>query len=151
MKKIAFYFLLCLTVIGTAFANPNEWTSRYGMGLSEYMIKDHQHQKIKISCNTGAGNHFDHYVVFSDGHNEYQNTDSKFPLSFLFNDSLQVTPVGTTKWQKGATAWNTFKNNIATARKIEVFVHNRQVAIFHPDNSSIRNIAQEIKGCEALL
>lgn len=150
MKKTALFFLLCPMSIGTCLANSQEWTSRYEMGLSEYKIQTYDHQKIKISCNTTAGSNFDHYVTFSDGKHNYQNTDSKFPLSFKFDNALHITPLGTTNWRQGATAWNTFKNHIATARKIEVFINGMKAADFTPDTTSILNIAQEIKGCEAL-
>lgn len=138
------------SMMNLAHAAPHIWSSGFGMGFSEYSIENEQQQKLKVSCNTGAGQNFDHSATFIDNNFEYQNTDSKYPLTFIFNDTVKISPPGTTKWRNGANAWNNFKDHIASANKIEVFVNSHKVATFTPNQQSIRNIANEIQGCDAL-
>ena len=140
-------FFMMLTCVQAA---PHVWQSGFKMGFSEYKIDNGLGQHLRISCNTAAGQSYDHAVSFIDGNFEYQNTDSRTPLSFIFNENISVIPLGNTKWRNGANAWNTFKNNVSNANKIEVFLNSRKIATFSPSSASVRNVAKEIQGCEPL-
>ena len=142
--------LMLGTASVSAIAVPNVWQSGYAQGFSEYSIHDSKGNALWISCNEGAGDNFDHSVTFKLKNKDIENTDAKYPLSFLLDGKKSVSPPGTTRWRNGANAWSDFATGIAKAKKIEVFVNNKKVTAFQPTASSIKSVAKDIGSCDAL-
>ena len=148
MKK-----LLCVPLFALAsftHAAPNIWQSSYAQGFSEYSIQDSQGNILWVMCNDGAGDNYDHSARFQTKKNSYENTDSKYPLTFVLDGKTKVAAAGTSKWRNGANAWHEFSNGIAKAKKIDVFLNNKKMTTFTPTPQSIRSVAKEIAACEAM-
>ena len=151
MFKLKLLFGLGLLSLGmNASAVPNVWQSSYAEGMTEYSIQDKNGNTLWVVCNEGAGDDYDHSARFEMKNKSYENTDAKYPLSFLLNGKTQVAPAGTTKWRNGGNAWYEFSQGIASAKKIEVFVNNKKMTTFTPNAASIKAVAKEIASCEAL-
>ncbi|MDC4527854.1 hypothetical protein OHV52_18565, partial [Acinetobacter baumannii] len=83
MKKILLVSLISLASL--AHAAPNVWQSSYAQGFIEYSIQDTKGNTLWVVCNEGAGDDYDHSANLQTKKNRYQNTDSKYPLSFLLD------------------------------------------------------------------
>jgi len=148
MKKLIFASLL--TVTGLAHAAPNVWQSGYAQGFSEYSIQDGKGNTLWVTCNEGAGDNYDHSARLQTPKKSYENTDSKYPLTFLLNGKTKVAAPGTTKWRNGANAWYEFSQGISKAQKIDVYLNNKKVTTFTPNQQSIKSVAKHIAACEAM-
>lgn len=150
MLKTKFIVSAILTCISTGiYAVPNVWQNGYAQGFSEYSIQDAKGQRLWVTCNDGAGDQFDHSARFETKHRSYENTDSEYPLTFLFDGKTTAAPPATTNWRNGANQWFEFATGIAKAKKIEVFINNKKITTFVPTASSIQSIAADISSCEA--
>ncbi len=150
---IKFKMIIAIAAFSTsihAIAAPNVWNSSFGQGFIEYSIQDAKGQTLWVSCNEGAGDNYDHSARFETKTKSYENSDSKYPLTFLLDGKKEVAPPGTTKWRNGANAWQDFVQGIAKAKKIEVFINNKKITTFSPTAGSIKNTAREIASCNAL-
>ena len=146
-----FFVGLALLFTGaSAYAVPNIWVSGWQQGFSEYKITDAKGTSLYISCNDSAGDSYDHSATVSIRNKEYSNTDSSYPLSFLFDDSEAASPPGTTKWRNGANAWYAFANGIAKAKKIDVFLNERKIATFTPPAGNVKSVAKDIANCSPM-
>lgn len=148
MKKLLIVPLLALTSF--AHAAPNIWQSGYGQGFSEYSIQDSKGNTLWIACNDGAGAEYDHSARLQTKKGSYQNTDSKYPLTFVLDGKNSVAAPGTTKWRNGANAWYEFSHGIAKAKKIDVYLNNKKVTTFTPTQQSIKTVAKEIATCQSM-
>lgn len=92
MKKILLVSLI--TFASFAHAAPNVWQSSYAQGFIEYSIQDTKGNTLWVVCNEGAGDDYDHSANLQTKKNRYQNTDSKYPLSFLLDGKISVAPAG---------------------------------------------------------
>lgn len=115
MKKLLLVSLLTFTSF--AHAAPNVWQSSYAQGFIEYSIQDTKGNTLWVVCNDGAGDDYDHSANLQTKKNRYENTDSKYPLSFVLDGKTSVAPAGSTKWRNGANAWYDFSHGIAKAIK----------------------------------
>ncbi|TCB17529.1 MULTISPECIES: hypothetical protein [Acinetobacter] len=148
MKKILFVALLAVT--GFTYAAPNVWQSDYAQGFSEYSIQDVKGNTLWVTCNEGAGDMFDHSVRFQTPKNSYANSDSKYPLTFLLDGKTKVAASASTKWRNGANAWYELSQGISKAKKIDVYLNNKKVTTFTPNQQSIKSVAKHIAACEAM-
>lgn len=148
MKKLLFVPLFALTSF--AHAAPNIWQSGYGQGFSEYSIQDSKGNTLWVACNIGAGDNYDHSARLETKQRSYQNTDSKYPLTFVLDGKNSVAAPGTTKWRNGANAWYEFSHGIAKAKKIDVYLNNKKVTTFTPTQQSIKAVAKEIATCQSM-
>ncbi|MGQ0753129.1 hypothetical protein [Acinetobacter baumannii] len=148
MKKILLVSLI--TFASLAHAAPNVWQSSYAQGFIEYSIQDTKGNTLWVVCNEDAGDDYDHSANLQTKKNRYQNTDSKYPLSFLLDGKTSVAPAGSTKWRNGANAWYDFSHGIAKAKKIDVFINNKKITTFTPNSHSIKTVAKDIASCEAM-
>lgn len=147
-------FVLFMTSICTSmgvFAVPNVWQNGYAQGFSEYSIQDAKGQILRVSCNDAAGDEYDHSAYLQTKTTIYENTNSKYPLTFLFDGKTTAAPPASTNWRNGANQWSEFKNAIAKAKKIEVFINNKKITTFTPTAVSIKQVAQDISSCEPKL
>ena len=149
IKKLLLLPLLAATV--SAHAVPNIWRAGFGMGFSEYSIEDSKGRELLIACNVSATPDFDNSVYFKVNDNLYENSDSKYPLTFLIDDTTEVAPPGTTNWRNGANAWNEFIENISKAKKIDVYLNNKHITTYKPNVNSLKKVASEMSECEAML
>lgn len=148
MKKLTLAALL-FSAFSTAQAAPHIWTENFGQGFNIYSIEDTKGQTLRISCNTGAGDNFDHSAEFQIRNKVYENTGKKFPLSFII-DGVSLSPSTNTDTRNGANDWSKFTQGIAKAKKIDVFINNKKVTSFTPAKSSM-NIAKDITStCQAM-
>ncbi|MFW1858021.1 hypothetical protein [Acinetobacter defluvii] len=145
-----FLFIPLLTMVGFAHAAPNVWVSGWGQGFAEYSIRDTEGNTLWVTCNVEAGDNYDHSARLETKRNSYENTDSKYPLTFLFDGKTSAAPSASTKWRNGANAWYEFSQGIAKAKKIDVFLNNKKVTTFTPTPQSIRAVAKEISTCESM-
>lgn len=148
MKKLLFVPLFALT--GFAHAAPNIWQSSASQGFVEYSIQDAKGNTLWVNCNEGAGDNYDHSARLETKKARYENTDSKYPLTFVLDGKNSVAAPGTTKWRNGANAWYEFSQGIAKAKKIDVYLNNKKVTTFTPTQQSIRAVAKEISTCQAM-
>lgn len=148
MKKILFVALLAVTRF--TYAAPNVWQSDYAQGFSEYSIQDVKGNTLWVTCNEGAGDMFDHSVRFQTPKNSYANSDSKYPLTFLLDGKSKVAASASTKWRNGANAWYELSQGISKAKKIDVYLNNRKLTTFTPNQQSIKSVAKHIAACEAM-
>lgn len=148
MKTLLFVPLLAVTSV--VHAVPNIWNSSYAQGFSEYSIQDSKGNTLWVTCNDEAGEDYDHSARFETKKNTYQNTDSKYPLTFLLNGKTKVSPSETTKWRNGANAWYEFSQGIVKAKKIDVYLNNKKITSFTPTQQSIKSVAKNIAACNAM-
>ena len=148
MKKLILISLLAVT--GFAHAAPNVWQSSYSQGFSEYSIQDGKGNTLWVTCNDGAGDNYDHSARLETKKSSYENTDSKYPLTFLFDGKKKAAPSASTKWRNGANAWYEFSQGISKAKKIDVYLNNKKVTTFTPNQQSIKSVAKHIAACEAM-
>ena len=148
MKKLLLIPLLAVCTT-TIYAAPNVWQSSFAQGFIEYLIQDTKGQTLWVVCNAGADDESDHSARFETKSKSYENTDSKYPLTFILDGKTEVAPSGTTNWRNGANAWYEFSHGISKAKKIEVFVNNKKMTTFNPIPSSIKNVSKEISTCKA--
>lgn len=134
----------------TANAVPNIWRMGVAQGYVEYSIQDAKGQTLWISCNEAAGDEADHSAWFETKSNHYQNSSSKYPLTFLLDGKTEVAPPESTKWRNGANAWYEFTTGIATAKKIEVYLNNKKITTFLPTKQSLTTVAKYIAECSAM-
>lgn len=142
-------FIALFSASFSAFAVPNVWRSGYGQGFSEYSIQDAKGQTLWVVCNVGAGEDYDHGARFETKSRSYENSNSKYPLTFLLDGKNEVIPPKNTDWRNGGNAWQEFSKGVAKAKKIEVFINNKKVTTFTPTASSIKSVASDIASCTA--
>ena len=147
MKKLILLPLLFISL--SAHAAPNVWRSAFAQGFVEYSIQDAKERTLWIACESGAGDDYDHSARLETNGKSYENSDSKYPLTFLLDGRKEVSPPGSTNWRNGANAWNEFVGGISKAKKIEVFLNNKKVTTFVPNKSSINEVAKDISECRA--
>lgn len=145
-----FITLSLLVTSFSVYAIPNVWTSGWGQGFAEYQINDTKGTNLLISCNFSAGDQYDHSVTLAVKKNEYSNSDSSYPLEFLFDDAVAASPPGTTNWRNGANAWSEFAAGIAKAKKIDVFLNGKKIATFNPPLGNIKSVAKKISTCSPM-
>ena len=121
------------------------------MGYAEYSIKDGEGRTLWVVCNEGAGADYDHGAHIEINDESYSNTDSEYPLTFVVDDRIEITPPGTTTWRNGAGAWDEFVGNIAKARKIDVYLNDEKVTTFNPTVASINETGKYIAECQSML
>ena len=148
MKKLIFVSLLAVS--GFAHAVPNVWQSSYAQGFSEYSIQDTKGNTLWVTCNDGAGDDYDHSVRFKTPKKSYENSDSKYPLTFLLDGKSKVATSASTKWRNGANAWYEFSQGISKAKKIDVYLNNQKVTTMTPNPNSIKSVAKHIAACSAM-
>ena len=137
-------------VSDTGNSKPSIWRYGFGMGYSEYSIQDAEGITLWVVCNDGAGAEYDHGAHLEINDESYSNTDSEYPLTFIVDDRIEITPPGSTNWRNGAIAWDEFVENISTARKIEVYFDNQKVTTFNPTVASITETAKSIADCQSM-
>lgn len=147
MKKLI--LLPLLFACASAHAVPNIWNVESWQGISEYSIQDSKERTLWIACNLDGSDTLDHSARLEIKDKSYQNSDSKYPLTFLLDGRKEVAPPASTNWRNGANAWNEFVNGISKAKKIEVFLNNKKVTTFVPNKSSINEVAKDISECRA--
>lgn len=147
MKKLLGIPLLF--VAGFTHAVPNVWEKGWEQGFATYSIEDSKGNTLWIYCNGSAGDNYDHSARFETPKKAYENTDSKYPLTFLFDGQKQAAPSATTNWRNGANAWYQFSQGIAKAKKIDVYINNKKVTTFTPTPYSIKTEAKGIAQCKA--
>ena len=149
MKKLMLAACL-ISMYSSAQAAPNIWMESFGQGFNIFSIQDSRGQTLTVSCNSGAGEDYDHSAYF-ETHNKknYENRDNKFPLSFII-DGVAVSPSTNTTTRNGANDWGQFTQAISKGKKIEVFINNRKMTTFTPAKSSMK-IAKVINSstCQA--
>ena len=131
-------------------AAPNIWRSASTQGFVEYSIQDAKGQTLWVACNIGAGDDYDHSARFQTSKKSYENTDSKYPLTFIFDNKTEAAPAASTKWRNGANAWYDFSHGVAKAKKIDVYLNNKKITTFIPTALSIKSIAKDIATCESM-
>lgn len=132
-------------------SKPSIWRVGTGMGYAEYSMKDGEGRTLWVVCNEGAGADYDHGAHLEINDESYSNTDSEYPLTFVVDDRIEVTPPGTTTWRNGAGAWDEFVGNIAKARKIDVYLNDEKVTTFNPTVASINETGKYIAECQSML
>lgn len=138
-------------VADTGNSKPSIWSVGTGMGYAEYSIKDGEGRTLWVVCNEGAGADYDHGAHLEINDESYSNTDSEYPLTFVVDDRIEITPPGTTTWRNGAGAWDEFVGNIAKARKIDVYLNDEKVTTFNPTVASINETGKYIAECQSML
>lgn len=138
-------------VADTGNSKPSIWRVGTGMGYAEYSIKDGEGRTLWVVCNEGAGADYDHGAHIEINDESYSNTDSEYPLTFVVDDRIEITPPGTTTWRNGAGAWDEFVGNIAKARKIDVYLNDEKVTTFNPTVASINETGKYIAECQSML
>lgn len=138
-------------VADTGNSKPSIWSVGTGMGYAEYSIKDGEGRTLWVVCNEGAGADYDHGAHLEINDESYSNTDSEYPLTFVVDDRIEITPPGTTTWRNGAGAWDEFVGNIAKARKIDVYLNDEKVTTFKPTVASINETGKYIAECQSML
>lgn len=151
MKKILSIISLISLCSITNAANQWEKYPDTEEGQSMYILTNSKHDELRILCSYSRDQSVDHgaYLITVDG-KVYQNSNSKYPVTYVFNDSVKAAPASTTTWHNGATQWNKFAQGLAVATKIDVLVNNKKVATFKPTFSSVRDVASAIGRCESL-
>lgn len=138
-------------VADTGNSKPSIWRVGTGMGYAEYSIEDGEGRTLWVVCNEGAGADYDHGAHLEINDESYSNTDSEYPLTFVVDDRIEITPPGTTTWRNGAGAWDEFVGNIAKARKIDVYLNDEKVTTFKPTVASINETGKYIAECQSML
>ena len=135
MKKIILVPLLMASL--TAHAVPNVWRTGFAQGFVEYSIEDAEGRTLWISCESGAGDDYDHSARIEINDKSYENSNSEYPLTFLINDREEVAPPASTNWRGGANQWYDFVHGMAEAKKIDVYLNNRKITTYKPINLSV--------------
>lgn len=133
---------ILFSIFSTAQAAPNIWSESFGQGFNIFAINDVKGQKLNISCNSGAGDNFDHSATFETKNKVYENTDKNQPLSFII-DGIALAPSSNTNTRNGSNSWRDFTNGLSKAKKIDVYINNKKVTSLTPLKSSMK-ITKEI-------
>lgn len=136
MKNIILLSVLA-SVSTLANAVPNIWEHFDTQGYDVYIISSGNGQKLSINCNYANSDNIEHGVYYNINDTDYQNSDSKYPLTFLINDSIVVAPAGSSKWGDGSKSWYKFTSAITKAKKIDVYLNERQVSTIVPKNPTV--------------
>jgi hypothetical protein len=70
-------------------------------------------------------------------------------MSFLFDGKVSAEVPQVLGTRIGDNNWYEFKEGIAKAKKIDIYISNKKVATFTPSVASINQIGKEIADCEA--
>lgn len=149
MKKLL--LLPLLFACASAHAVPNIWTMGFWGGYAEYSIQDSDSRVLRIACESGAGDEYEHSASVEVGNKKYQNSDSEHPLTFLLDDKKSVTPPASSGWHGGDQAWNEFIYGMSKARKIDAYLDNKKITTFTPIKSSVDEVAKGMADCKGKL
>lgn len=149
MKKLL--LLPLLFACASAHAVPNIWNIGSWQGISEYSIEDSKERTLWIACNFDGSDTIEHSARLEINDKSYQNSDSKYPLTFLLDGKKSVTPPASSGWHGGDQAWNEFIYGMSKARKIDVYLNNKKITTFTPIKSSIDEVAKGMADCKGKL
>lgn len=138
MKKAL--FSLSILVIST-FANaiPNVWVSGYLQGWSEMSISNKKGQKLWIACNDGYDTETLHSVSLESNGQTYENIE-------LLIDGNVVSPGLAGSPREWENEWVELASYLPKAKKIEVYLNNKKVAVFSPTAKSSKKELSDICG-----
>ncbi len=149
MKK-----LLLIPLLGiSAYANavPNFWSYEFSHGFDDFIIENPKKQSLYIHCNSTATEEDDHSVTFMAGRKSYSSTDQG-QLSLLLNSNVQVDIPSETVSYRNSLAWDKFRQQLAKAKRIEVFFNNKKLGEFSVNPNSNKNIKSISKdSCEPMI
>lgn len=105
-------------VCASAYAvPPNTWNENFVQGHLDYSLNDGKNKKLFVSCgDDGTG--FFHSITLEMNNKIYENTDSKFPLTFLIDGAKKVAPSNSTKGLKSTKSWIDITSAMSKAKKL---------------------------------
>lgn len=131
MKKTLISFaVLSMTTIANAV--PNIWKDYFIKGYDIYSISSLDNKTLRIMCNSASTTSFIHLIELDDDLDKktYPHTN----LSFLINDTDQITPTVDTVTYTDSENWHNLTNAFSNATKIDVYLNNKLVTTITPEN-----------------
>lgn len=134
MKKMIFACLLMGSAF-TASAIPNYWSESFAQGYMEYGISNDQHLSVILACNIAADDDTDNGVhLYQDGNPI--DTDN---IAFIIDDEVHYIP-DETKTRGNGNLWYKFTQAIAKATQFEVYVDDKPIGKFQPNEKNRQKI-----------
>ena len=152
--------LLTAALLFTAQAShaekPNIWFSGTGQGFTSYIIKNNG-ITVDISCNYASMPSYDH-SIFISRYNPKTRSDEEI-FTFADNkgdgefviDGISYYPSTPTDTDFGSGEWRRFTTAMSKAKKFELKIKEKTVAVFTPKPKSVKDVAAEMKQCEDMI
>lgn len=130
-----------------AMAIPNIWSSGFGQGIAEHVIKNEQGDTFTLSCDVGYSDNGDLTgvsFVLANGQDLSPADNHKVELLIDGNGYWLPEKLG---WRNGDNAWASFLEVITKASAFDVYVDDKKMASFAPTPQSIKTVLGDLSGC----
>ena len=131
----------------TAMAIPNIWSSGFGQGIAEHIIKNEQGDTFTLSCDVGYSDNGDLTgvsFVLANGQDLSPADNHKVELLIDGNGYWLPEKLG---WRNGDNAWASFLEVITKASAFDVYVDDKKMASFAPTPQSTKTVLGDLSGC----
>lgn len=130
-----------------AMAIPNIWSSGFGQGIAEHVIKNEQGDTFTLSCDVGYSDNGDLTgvsFVLANGQDLSPADNHKVELLIDGNGYWLPEKLG---WRNGDNAWASFLEVITKASAFDVYVDDKKMASFTPTPQSTKTVLGDLSGC----
>lgn len=130
-----------------AMAIPNIWSSGFGQGIAEHVIKNEQGDTFTLSCDVGYSDNGDLTgvsFVLANGQDLSPADNHKVELLIDGNGYWLPEKLG---WRNGDNAWASFLEVITKASAFDVYVDDKKMASFSPTPQSTKTVLGDLSGC----
>ncbi|MGL6006875.1 hypothetical protein [Aeromonas sobria] len=130
-----------------AIAIPNIWSSGFGQGIAEHVIKNEQGDTFTLSCDVGYSDNGDLTgvsFVLANGQDLSPADNHKVELLIDGNGYWLPEKLG---WRNGDNAWASFLEVITKASAFDVYVDDKKMASFSPTPQSTKTVLGDLSGC----
>lgn len=130
-----------------AMAIPNIWSSGFGQGIAEHVIKNEQGDTFTLSCDVGYSDNGDLTgvsFVLANGQDLSPANNHKVELLIDGNGYWLPEKLG---WRNGDNAWASFLEVITKASAFDVYVDDKKMASFAPTPQSTKTVLGDLSGC----
>ena len=146
-----------LSAFQTSYAEkPNVWVSGTGQGFTAYIIRS-SGITVDISCNYASMPSYDHSIIISRYNPKTRNAEEIFTFAdnrgdgeFVI-DGISYYPSTPTDTNFSSGEWRRFTTAMSKAKKFELKIKEKTVAVFTPTPKSVKDIASDMKQCEDMI
>lgn len=138
-----------LALSAAAQAIPNIWSSGFGQGVTEYLIKNQQNAAFSLNCTTNpdAQNVLQHSVLIDlpDG-SRADSHDEQTSITVVMDDQQFPIPASL-GWRNGDNAWISFIDALGNTAAFDVYVNDKKAGSFTPGTGNTRKVLNDLSGC----